>query len=1210
MNDKVWKLNGEKRWHMTMVLKTASPLHIGSGELCEHPDIYIKADDDKKPNEYVDINACIRGKDNLPIIPGSSIKGKFHDWLQSRDISTELLENLFGNGHDRNTNDQGQGGKVEFHDAFISTPLTTDSNWPYWNADKQTFIETSTAIDPHTKTALQQSLHYTECVPPDVPFQFTLTGVMSDQEAAVIIAVLDSFYSDQTQPYFGADNANGLGRMEYVGHLKVKVMGAKEISNWLTNFETGNESMAMESAITLNEKERQQRITEEKKQFKLDYSEAKIPISLKFDSPFLINDPFQVKKLETDPSTKTDHYPLLDKNKNPRLPATSFRGALRSQAERIIRTLGGTCCDAEIKPQTACKAIYKQEDVKKLCLACQIFGASGWKTLLNIEDFICQNPVVSTKKQEFVAIDRFHGGGKDGAKFDTTHFESPVFKGAISFSPRMQKNGLNWGKGLMALVLRDLHESDITFGFGANKGYGNLQFETSEIKFEQFNEKDIKAFREQCKATSDQWNNYLEAAQPWHCDDIKKPKEQGGKTPLDKVTPNSNGFHNPYHFIPTPTPDTQHWLNLKEQSLNKNSPHSHGFYRDKSDKGDQLYHGRITCQLTTQTPLFIGADKDKKNEPAKINNYELNKKIAIPASSLRGMISALAEAASNSAMRVLDDGLLSYRKDADDALENIGMVIEVSNKKKIIPFSKIIKLKNAYTSNEMMELIARSQSWSPENNKVYYLPSNANNGETVPDENYSTGMKAGILRILGKEGRDQELDNKENELFLIIPLDYVNTTNNIFDYQTYIKALIQKAILIPVPVLQRYSELADERTKSQKNNKALKEENNSQSVQWLPFHLKGTERQLDKKHNTYQLPIKAYDLIYYADNQTEITEVSFSSIWRGRVESSASNPSKVSKFIPDDLLPFDKNRQQISPAELLFGFAELNEDKGKTKDNALAFAGKVRVSAGITQKNDSDLLNDAVTLKALSSPKLPSPSLYFQSKTNQNPIEKRALNPSVHEAKGRKYYLHALKKDKEIQKLTSHGEIANGGDARPPWNTQYEKENLQLKVKIRPITKNTTFAFHLDFNNLSEWELGLLCYALSPTDKFCHRLGMGKPIGLGSVKINIEEIQTINRKKRYAEDEITKDRYNQKLDYKDFRKTFTDTMNADIYRALDLLGNPENITRPVHYPQVENADIEQENFKWFVKNDNPKTRNKQTLTALHKDTDSLPILKK
>ena len=69
-------------------------------------------------------------------------------------------------------------------------------------------------------------------------------------------------------------------------------------------------------------------------------------------------------------------------------------------------------------------------------------------------------------------------------------------------------------------------------------------------------------------------------------------------------------------------------------------------------------------------------------------------------------------------------------------------------------------------------------------------------------------------------------------------------------------------------------------------------------------------------------------------------------------------------------------------------------------------------------------------------------------------------------------------------------------------------------------------------------------------------------------------------------------------------------MNADIYRALDLLGNPENITRPVHYPQVENADIEQENFKWFVKNDNPKTRNKQTLTALHKDTDSLPILKK
>ncbi|MGH8615098.1 MAG: RAMP superfamily CRISPR-associated protein [Gammaproteobacteria bacterium] len=67
------------------------------------------------------------------------------------------------------------------------------------------------------------------------------------------------------------------------------------------------------------------------------------------------------------------------------LPARSFRGALRSQAERILRTLGHRCCGPGTGPP--CEAVRKIEDVEKRCLACQVFGATGWRSPLPSRSF-------------------------------------------------------------------------------------------------------------------------------------------------------------------------------------------------------------------------------------------------------------------------------------------------------------------------------------------------------------------------------------------------------------------------------------------------------------------------------------------------------------------------------------------------------------------------------------------------------------------------------------------------------------------------------------------------------------------------------------------------------------------------------------------------------------------------------------------------------
>lgn len=1214
---KTWTLNGEERWHISVVLETVTPLHIGSGEFCYRPEL---TNADQKP---VDINACIKGANNLPIIPGSTVKGKLNAWLKARQVDTPLLEAIFGKGHNPDDDDQGSGGKVEFHDAWISTNIKGTSTWPYWQEATQTFIDAATAIDRHSRTALDASLHYTECVPPGVQFTLNITGVMQARVAALIIAALDRFDQHDDQPYFGAGDTNGQGRLILVGHLAVKVMGKTEIAEWLAQFNNKASDMAMSHARPLSAEEIAGLIKQGQTLLQAAPPIVSLGIQLQFAGPFLVNDPYAVKILEGDPKTKIDHYPLLDNHKKPRLPSASIRGVLRSQAERIIRSLGGRCCDT----RDPCPSLYKHQDLSQLCLACQIFGAAGWKSVINISDFTCVD-ANELKTQEFIAIDRFHGGGKDGAKFDAKHSERPYFQGRITLSPRMANHQLEWGKGLLALVIRDLQEGDLSFGFGANKGYGALE-SVLITGIDQLQTDAIEAFRRLCvtQATAQTFITPTSAV------------VIGDKVPLvvtDKKLPD-NSFHNPYHFIPTNPPDTRHWLPTETDLAETH--HSHAFYRQQPE----LFHGQLICRLYTETPTFIGASKKDDTLPTELDNYLLNGQLAIPATSLRGMISSLAEAASNSAMRVLDNGLLSYRKDASLALSKIG--ITFINKKgqwQLIPMEKI-KLKNAYNAENMRLFIEQSQSWSPEHNTVYYFSEEAGVFD-VPQRTPKPGWQPGILRLLGKEGRSQELENKKHEWFIPVPENYIDKQLNAFKYQEYLKDNSSKAIDIPTPVLNRYNELAYQRTLSQKKDTELAADENSPA--WLPFHLKGQQRQpqMVGKHLVYTLPMTEYSLVYYASTNKVATEISYSSIWRGRVQDDADQAATVNHFIPADLLPFNPKRTSLSPAELLFGFTELDPDQ-HSNDPTRSFAGKVRISAATLAAYPSDendlLAPEHITLKALSSPKLPSPALYFRSLQGNNSnayIPKHELNPNHHTAKGRKYYLHAMRTpdQKHIQKLSDQGHPAQNNVGKLPWLSHQETENQQLKVKIKPIKPKQSFYFQVDFNNLTAWELGLLCYALRPATDFRHRIGMGKPLGLGSVKIDILALQTLDRQKRYAQDSQDSARYNQHrwvnpsatdmlaqagydvieptakpLVPKDLKTRFSQTMAANIDRALTLLGEPQHVKQPVHYPQVRDTVIEQESYQWFVANDNSSdnpSAAKQTLHDITETSEGLPTL--
>jgi CRISPR/Cas system CSM-associated protein Csm3 (group 7 of RAMP superfamily) len=228
--------------------------------------------------------------------------------------------------------------------------------------------------------------------------------------------------------------------------------------------------------------------------------------------PFLTHDLMQAGR------SGFDHAPLLatyDRGAKPVLPGSGLRGVLRSQAERIARTLATlkawddghdsqtrkekfltTCpacnplttrtddpvasCNSFIKtlPRAERTTLEHEGADDKLCLACRLFGSPWNGSRLRVEDAPFVGEKVELKALDFLAIDRFTGGGRDTAKFDAVVLWKPKFRVRLFL-----ENPEPWELGWLALVLRDLHDGLTTVGFGAAKGFGRCVIESPRLTF-------------------------------------------------------------------------------------------------------------------------------------------------------------------------------------------------------------------------------------------------------------------------------------------------------------------------------------------------------------------------------------------------------------------------------------------------------------------------------------------------------------------------------------------------------------------------------------------------------------------------------------------------------------------------------------------------------------------------------------------------------
>jgi CRISPR/Cas system CSM-associated protein Csm3 (group 7 of RAMP superfamily) len=203
-----------------------------------------------------------------------------------------------------------------------------------------------------------------------------------------------------------------------------------------------------------------------------------------------------------------DHAPLLnsvDDWQHPVLSGSSVRGVLRSHAERIARTLVSHRAIAESDPAgyflrhcpacdplarrleaterhvalESCDSLLhyeagypedKEVERENLCLACQLFGSARNGSRFRVEDapFVGERPVY--KMLDFLAVDRFTGGGAEHLKFDALALWKPAFKVRLWL-----ENPADWELGWLTLVLRDLAEGWLRVGYGAAKGFGKVK---------------------------------------------------------------------------------------------------------------------------------------------------------------------------------------------------------------------------------------------------------------------------------------------------------------------------------------------------------------------------------------------------------------------------------------------------------------------------------------------------------------------------------------------------------------------------------------------------------------------------------------------------------------------------------------------------------------------------------------------------------------
>jgi CRISPR/Cas system CSM-associated protein Csm3 (group 7 of RAMP superfamily) len=528
---------------ITGTLKARTAVHMGSGAGSDLTDALLRRD-----------------AAGQPIIPGTAIAGAL------RSLATRLAPRLAFEDEGRkkicaalkDPDDRvsrascdcavchlfGDINPSDREDASSEASRILVFNARLKDAAPRTFIRDGVGIDRVTGAAARAGgvKFDLEVLPTGTAFAFRLELRDTEPEdEQLLAAVLAEWQASRV--WLGGNVARGLGGFKLCG-IEYRTLALDTADNLLTFLKEDEPWQKADSQADWLEKQTSSvKVTSPLSQ---DLSIARrwvtIEGTLQAQGPLLTNDATVAGR------TGFDHAPLLaqlDNWQRPVLSGSGLRGVLRAHAERIARTLAtynASDADAFLRTCPACSPVQSQPDEpltscdallkgqvptdkevydEHLCLACRLFGSTRRGSRLIVEDAPYQstetqsNPVL--KMLDFLAIDRFTGGGAEGAKFDALALWKPAFKLRLHL-----ENPAPWELGWLALVLRDLQAGWLSVGFGAAKGFGRVELENLQCTLGYLGSGDVADLgledigkRDKEKTVYKEMSFSLKKAQPW-----------------------------------------------------------------------------------------------------------------------------------------------------------------------------------------------------------------------------------------------------------------------------------------------------------------------------------------------------------------------------------------------------------------------------------------------------------------------------------------------------------------------------------------------------------------------------------------------------------------------------------------------------------------------------------------------------------------------
>ena len=222
-------------------------------------------------------------------------------------------------------------------------------------------------------------------------------------------------------------------------------------------------------------------------------------------------------------------------------------------------------------------------------------------------------------------------------------------------------------------------------------------------------------------------------------------------------------------------------------------------------------------------------------------------------------------------------------------------------------------------------------------------------------------------------------------------------------------------------------------------------------------------------------------------------------------------------FVPEAL----RRESDLDLAEAIFGYT-----KSTGEGKARAYASRVFVGDALLEPNQADiwLSREPIVPKILGSPK-PTTFQHYLTQPTPDPQEKRrdrSGNPKY--VKELTDYADHGKSVIRGYKLYWHKGTVTAADLQEELDRLRdaqgrEKENDTQHTQMRPVAPEVRFRWRIAFENLSDVELGALLWALTlpgePDRAYRHSIGMGKPFGIGAIKIEAS-LMLDDRQQRYA----------------------------------------------------------------------------------------------